>query len=65
MSLRKKRSEASLNFVYCNGCYIRLGIGEQQLVRHGKTYHVKCYEKWQASKGNQGTPTPDSLRRDA
>jgi len=64
MSLRKKRSE-TFNFVYCNRCYIRLGIGEPQLVRNGKTYHSRCYEKWQASKGNHDASRPDPSHRDA
>ncbi len=40
-----KKGSMSQNSVYCAHCFIRLGIGERQIVCAGKAYHPHCEAK--------------------
>jgi hypothetical protein len=35
---------------YCCRCYIRIAIGERQVVRNGKAYHQQCEAKLSKSR---------------
>jgi hypothetical protein len=61
MRTRDRKRALQINANYCAKCYVRLGVGEPNLVKNGKSYHPHCYAKHLATMASRNNAESNPL----